>query len=114
MHQVAQVAPPYSGTGMVQSVSVGGSPQVGFNMNPPCGVGMVQSGSLMGNPLADPRALGAGIGQSSLFGGNHQAGGTHLGGSTPQAGGGVPFQPQSLSGSVFEETVNKKNNPFLF
>lgn len=101
-----QVAPPYSGTGMVPSVSVGGSPQVGFNMTPPCGgVGMVRSGSLQGDPLADPFALGAGRGQSSFFGGNLQAGGGRLGGSAPPAGGGVPVQPPSLSGS--------RNNPFL-
>ncbi|XP_044027281.1 epsin-1-like [Siniperca chuatsi] len=115
MLQAAQVAPPCSGTRMVQSVSVGGSPQMGLNMNPPCGgVGMVQSGSLVGNPLADPLLFGTGMGQSSFFGGNRQAGVAHLGGSTPQAGGGVPFQPQWLSGSGLGETVNKNNNPFLF
>ncbi|XP_051245650.1 epsin-1 isoform X4 [Dicentrarchus labrax] len=112
--QAAQVAPPCSGTGMVQSVSMGGSPQVGFNMNPPCGgVGMAQSGSLVGNPLADALLWGTGMGQPGVFGGIHQAGAAHLGGSTPHAGAGVPFQPQSLSGSGLAETASK-NNPFLF
>lgn len=74
---------------------------------------MVQSGSLMGNPLADPFLLGTGMGQSSFFGGNHQ-GVAHMGGSTQQAGGGVPFQPQLLSGEGSGETVNQNNNPFLF
>lgn len=115
MLQAAQVAPPCSGTGMVQSGYVGGSPHMGFNMNPPCGgVGMVQSGSLVGNHLADPLSLGTGMGQSAFFGGNLQAGVAHLGGSTPQAGGGAPFQPQLLSGSGLGESVNKTNNPFLF
>lgn len=109
-----QIAPPCSGNGMVQSVSVGGGPQVGFNMNPPCGgVGMLQSGSLLGNPLADPLLVGTGMGQSRYFGGNQQAGVVHLGGFTPQAGGGVPFQSQMHSGSGLGETMNK-NNPFLF
>ncbi|XP_042363098.1 LOW QUALITY PROTEIN: epsin-2-like [Plectropomus leopardus] len=111
MLQAAQVAPPGSGNGMVESISVGGSPQIGFN--PPCG-GLVQSGSLVGNPLADPIFLGARVAQSSFFGGSHQAGAAHLGGSTPQAGGGVPVQPQVLPGSVLGETVNKNTNPFLF
>lgn len=112
MLQAAQVVYPCSGTGMVQSVSLGGCAQMGLNMNPSCeGVGMVQSGSFVGNPLADPLL---GMGQSSFFGGNHQAGVAHLGGSTPQAGAGVPFQPQWLSGSGVGETVNKNNNPFLF
>ncbi|XP_070778292.1 epsin-1-like [Enoplosus armatus] len=47
-------------------------------------------------------------------GGNHQAGVAYLGGSAPQAGDGVPFQPQWLTGSGLGETVNKNNNPFLF
>lgn len=115
MLQAAQVVPQCSGAGMVQSVSVGGFAQMGLNMNPSCGgVGTVQSGSFMGNPLADPVLLGTGMGQSSFFGGNHQAGVAQLGGSTPQAGGGVPFQPQWLSGNGLGETVNKTNNPFLF
>lgn len=106
---ILQAAPLCSATGMVQSsVSVGGGPQVGFNMNPQYGGGVVQSGSLEGNPLADPFLLG--MGQSGFFGGNHQA----LGGSTPQAGGGVPLQPQLLSGSGKGDTANQNNNPFLF
>lgn len=40
--------------------------------------------------------------QSSVLGENHQARGAHLGGSTPQAGGGVTSQPH-----------NKTNSPFL-
>lgn len=102
-----QVTPPGLGTGMVQSVSMGGSPQMGLNMNPPFGgVGMVQSGSL----VADPLFLGTGMGQSSFFG----AGVAHLGGPTPPAGGGVPFQQQLLSGSGVGDTGNQNNNPFLF
>ncbi|XP_073338934.1 uncharacterized protein [Pagrus major] len=108
-----QAAPPCSGTGMVQSVSVGASPQMGFNMTPRSGgEGMVQSGSLEGNPLAD-HLLGTGMGQSSFLGGNQPASLAHLGGSTPHNGG-VPFRPQLLSGSMLGETVNKNNNPFLF
>ncbi|XP_031732359.1 epsin-1 isoform X1 [Anarrhichthys ocellatus] len=115
MLQAAQVAPPCSGTGMVQSVSMGGSPQMGLSMNPSFGgLGMVQSGSLVGIPLTDPLLMGTGMGQSSFFGGNCQTGGAHLGGSTPQAGGRVPFQPQLLSGNGSGDTVNKNNNPFLF
>ncbi|XP_054461494.1 epsin-1-like [Anoplopoma fimbria] len=101
------------GTGMVQSVSMGGSPQMGLHMNPSFG-GMVQPGSLVGIPLTDPVLLGTGMGQSSVFGGNCQAGVAHLGGSIPQAGGGVPFQPQLLSGNGSGDAVNKTNNPFLF
>lgn len=105
---ILQAAPACSVTGMVQSsIPAGGSPRVGFNMNPQYGGGVVQPGSLEGNPLADPFLLG--MGQSGFFGGNHQA----LGGSTPQAGG-VPFQPQLLSGSGMGDTVNQNNNPFLF
>ncbi|GLD59459.1 epsin-2-like protein [Lates japonicus] len=112
MLQAAQVAPE---TGIAQPVSVGGSPQVGLNMNPPCGgTGMVQTGYPVGNPLADPLFLGTGTGQSSFFGGNLQAKVGHLGGSTPQAEGGVPLQPQLLSSSGLGETVSKNNNPFLF
>ncbi|KAM6903783.1 uncharacterized protein PEZ65_018585 [Lycodopsis pacificus] len=111
----AQVAPPCSGTGMVQSVSMGGSPQMRLSMNPSFGgLGMVQSGSLLGIPLTDPLLMGTGMGQSSFFGGNCQTGGAHLGGSTPQAGGRVPFQPELLSGNGSADTVNKNNNPFLF
>lgn len=88
---------------------------MGLNMNPPFGgVGMVRSGPPVGNPLADPLSLGTGMGQSSFYGGNRQAGVAHLGGSTPLGGGGVPFQPQFLSGSGSGETLNKNNNPFLF
>lgn len=112
MLQAAQVAPLHSGTGMVQPVSGGGSPQIGFNMNP-TRVGVGLSGFPAGNPLseigAEPLLSGAGMVQSSFFGGSH-----HLGGSIPQAGGGVPLQPQLLSGSGFGETMNKNKNPFLF
>lgn len=94
------MAPLYSGTGIVQSVSVGG-------------VGMVQSGSLVGNPFVDPLLFEQRMGQSSFSGGNCQAGVAHLRGSTPQAGGGVPFQPEWLSSSGLGETV-KNNNPFMF
>ncbi|XP_034747639.1 epsin-1-like isoform X2 [Etheostoma cragini] len=98
-------------TGMVQSVSVGGSPQMGLNVNPPFGgVGLVHSGIPVGNPLADSLSLGTGMGQSSFYGGYRQAGEAHLGGSTPPGGGG---SPQFLSGSGSGETLNK-NNPFLF
>lgn len=115
MFQAAQVAPPCSGAGMVQPISVGGSPQMGPNMNPPCGgVGAVQSGSLMGNPMADPLLLGTGMGQSSFFGGSQRIGVAHLAGSTSELGGGVLTQPQLLSGSGLAKTVNKNNNPFLF
>ncbi|XP_022616704.1 epsin-2-like [Seriola dumerili] len=107
MLQAAQVAPE---TGIVQHVPVGGSPQMGLHMNPPCGgVGMVQTG-LVGNPLADPLLFGKGMGQSSYYGGRVG----HLGGNTPQAEGGVPLQPQLLSSSGLGETVSKNNNPFLF
>lgn len=109
MLQAAQVAPPGSGTGMVQSVSVGGCLQ----MNPSFG-GTVQSGSLVGNPLANPLLLGTGVGQSRFFGGNCPAGAAHLGGSTPQAEGGVHFQPRLLSSNGLGEAANKNNNPFLF
>ncbi|KAA8578444.1 hypothetical protein FQN60_002581 [Etheostoma spectabile] len=110
-----QVAPPFTGTGMVQSVSVGGSPQMGLNVNPPFGgVEMVHSGLPVGNPLADPLLLGTGMGQSSFYGGYRQAGVAQLGGSTPLGGGGVPFQPQFLSGRGSGENLNKNNNPFLF
>ncbi|KAK5854746.1 hypothetical protein PBY51_004915 [Eleginops maclovinus] len=109
MLQTAQVAPPFSGTGMVQSTSLGGSPHMGLNMNPLFG-GVVQSGSL-GNPLADP-LLETGMGQSSVFGGNFQTGNVKMGGSTQ--GGGGTFQPQLLSGSGSGETVHQNNNPFLF
>ncbi|TKS88821.1 Epsin-1 EPS-15-interacting protein 1 [Collichthys lucidus] len=106
---ILQAAPLCPATGMVQSsVSVGGGPQVGFNMNSRYGGGVVQSGSLEGNPLADPFLLG--MGQSGFFGGSHQA----LGGSTPQAAGGVPLQPKLLSGSGKGDAVNQNNNPFLF
>ncbi|KAM7373616.1 hypothetical protein PAMP_008456 [Pampus punctatissimus] len=102
MLHTAQVAPLHSETGMVQPVSVGGSPQIGPNM----------SGFPAGNPLsemrADPLLLGTGMVQSSFFGGNHS------GGSTPRAGGGVPLQQQILSDSWFRDTMNKNNNPFLF
>lgn len=109
----AQAAPPCSGTGMVQSVSVGGSPQMGFNLTPHSrGEGTVQSGNLEGNPLAD-HFLGTQMGPSSFFGGNQQAGLVHLGGPTPYNGG-VPLRPQLLSGSRLGETVNKNNNPFMF
>lgn len=112
MLQAAQVAPPRSGTGMVQPVSLGGSPQIGFNMNPTM-VGVGLSGFPAGNPLseigAEPFLSGTGMVQSSFFGGSHR-----LGGSTPQAGGGAPLQPQLLPGSGFGETMNKNNNPFLF
>lgn len=109
----AQAAPPCSGTGMVQSVSVGGSPQMGFNLTPHSrGEGTVQSGNLEGNPLAD-HFLGTQMGPSSFFGGNQQAGLAHLGGPTPYNGG-VPHRPQLLSGSRLGETVNKNNNPFMF
>ncbi|KAK1880189.1 Epsin-1 [Dissostichus eleginoides] len=110
MLQTAQVAPLCSGTGMVKSPSVGGSPHMGLNMNP-LFRGVVQSGSL-GNPLADPLLLGTGMGQSSVFGGNRLTGNANMGGSTQ--GGGAPFQPQLLSGSGSGETVHKNNNPFLF
>ncbi|XP_026156825.1 epsin-1 isoform X2 [Mastacembelus armatus] len=112
MFQAAQT-PPGSGSGMIQTISVGGSPQMRLNLDPPSGgVGMLQSGSLMGNPLADPFLLGTG--QSSFSGGNLQAGVSHWGGSTSEAAGGVPVQMQLLSGSRLGETSNKNNNPFLF
>lgn len=115
MLHATQVAPSCSGTGMMQSVSLGGSPQVGFNMNPSCGgAGTVQSGSLVGNSLANPFLLGRGMGDSSFSEGNRQTGVTQLGGSTPKVGVGVPFQPPLLSGSWLDETANKDNNPFLF
>lgn len=110
MLQTAQVAPLCSGTGMVKSPSVRGSPHMGLNMNP-LFRGVVQSGSL-GNPLADPLLLGTGMGQSSVVGGNRLTGHANMGGSTQ--GGGAPFQPRLLSGSGSGETVHKNNNPFLF
>ena len=98
---------------MVQSASVGGSPQMGFNITSYSrGDGTVQSGNLEGNPWAD-HLLGTQMGQSSFFGGNQQAGLAYLGGSTPHNGG-IPLQPQLLSGSRLGETVNKNNNPFMF
>ncbi|KAK5883305.1 hypothetical protein CesoFtcFv8_019648 [Champsocephalus esox] len=109
MLQTAQVAPLCSGTGMVKSPSVRGSPHMGLNMNP-LFRGVVQSGSL-GNPLADPLLLGTGMGQSSVVGGNRLTGNANMGGSTQ--GGGAPFQPRLLSGSGSGETVHN-NNPFLF
>ncbi|XP_071355804.1 epsin-1-like isoform X1 [Trachinotus anak] len=106
--QAAQVAPE---TGIVQPLSVGGSPQMGLHMNPPCGgVGVVQAGYPVGNPLADSLLLGTGMGQSSFFAGRVG----QVGGSTPRAEGGVPTQPQWLSSSGLDETVSKNNNPFLF
>ncbi|XP_036945260.1 epsin-2-like [Acanthopagrus latus] len=109
----AQAVPPCSGTGMVQSASVGGSPQMGFNITSYSrGDGTVQSGNLEGNPWAD-HLLGTQMGQSSFFGGNQQAGLAYLGGSTPHNRG-IPLQPQLLSGSRLGETVNKNNNPFMF
>lgn len=109
---MTEIAPLCSENVMVQSVFVGGAPQVA--MNPPCGgVGMLQSGSVVGNPLADPLLVGTGMGQSSYFGGN-QAGAVHFGDFAPQTVVGVPFQPQMLSGGRLGETMNKNNNPFFF
>ncbi|XP_039977293.1 epsin-1 isoform X1 [Xiphias gladius] len=106
MLQAAQVAPEI---GIVQPDSVGWSPQT------PCeGVGMVQTGNPVGNLLAEPLLWGRGMGQSSFFGGNLQARVGHLGGSSQQAGGGVPLQPQLLSSSGLGEPASKNNNPFLF
>lgn len=82
-------------------------------MNPSCGgVGLLPSGALVGNPVVDPLFAQMGMGQS-VFGGNQQAGAIHLGGFTPQGGGGVPIQSARLSGSMLGETVNKNNNLFL-
>lgn len=114
MVHAAQMPPLCSGTGIIQPISFGGSPQMGLKMSPPCGR-MVQSGFPMGNPVPNPFLLGTGMGQSSFFGGNHQTGVAQMGGSTSQAGGGgVPAQPQLVSGSGLGETVIKNNNPFLF
>lgn len=86
---------------------------MGFNMNPPCGR-VVQSGFPMGNPVANSFLLGTGMGHSSFFGGNQQAGVAQLRGSTSQAGDGVPIQPQLVSGSRLGGATNKNTNPFLF
>lgn len=108
-----QIDAPCSGHGMTLSVSVEGCPEGGLNMNPSCGgVGLLLSGSLVGNPMVDPLLAQTGMGHS-VFGGNLQAGAVHLGGFTPQGGGGVPMQPHTLSGSMLGETMNKNNNQFL-
>ena len=82
-------------------------------MKHPCGgVGPVQTGGPVGNPWAAPPLLATGMGQSCFFGGNLPTGVGLLGGSTPQAAGGVTMQ--LLSGSGLTETGGKHNNPFLF
>lgn len=94
----------YSGCSMLHAAqvfpeAVPASPLMG-------GLGMVQTGA----PVVNPLLLGTGVGQPSLFGGG-------VGGATAQVGGGVPLQPQLLSGSGFGEMVsnnNNNNNPFLF
>lgn len=104
--------PPCSGHGMTQSVSVEGCPEGGLNVKPSCGGGgLLLSGSLAGNPMVEPLLARTGTGRP-VFGGNQRAGAVHLGGFTPQGGGGVPIQPHTLSGSRLGETVNK-NNVFL-
>lgn len=103
-----QIDPPCSGHGMTQSVSAEGRLEGGLNMNPSCGgVGLLLSGTMV-----DPLLAQTGLGQS-VFGGNRQAGAVHLGGFTPQGGGGVPIRPHTLSGGMLGETVNKTNNLFL-
>lgn len=113
MLQAAQMPPPCSAAGFIQPVSFGGGPQMGLNMSPPCGR-VVQSGSPMENMVANSFLLGTGMGQSIFFGGNQQAGVAQMGGSISQAGGGVPMQPQLVSGSSIGGAANKNSNPFLF
>lgn len=109
---MTQIAPLCSENVRVQSVFVGGGPQM--DMNPPCGgVGMLHSRSVVGNPLADSLFVRTGMGQSSYFGGN-QAGAAHFGVFAPQTVVGVPFQPRMPSDGSLGETMNKNNNPFFF
>ncbi|XP_060915537.1 epsin-1-like isoform X2 [Labrus mixtus] len=114
MPQPGQLTPTYSGTGVVQSASVGGNPPMGLNINQDRrGVGMMtQAGPLVGTPLSDPLFWGKGTDQSAVFGGNWPAG-AQFGGSTPHAGGGVSLQQQWIPGSGSGEAANQNNNPFL-
>ncbi|XP_034017006.1 epsin-1-like isoform X2 [Thalassophryne amazonica] len=92
-----QVSPLYSGFGVVQPTTMGGSPHVGLGLNS-LTAGMMPSGNQL--------FVGTGVTQPSFVGGNHQMGGANVGGSTPQSGGAVSFDPR------FSSNMNQ-NNPFF-